>query len=57
MGQFFLGLILAISLNTPIVCGTHPNGELYTSIQCEQCGDWYIPMSIDEIVCPCEWID
>lgn len=57
MMQVFLGLALAFSLHTPFLIGTHPNGELYTAIECVQCGDWYIPTDSDDLTCFCDWID
>lgn len=55
MSQFFLGMFLAGVLHTQTLFGIHPSGELYTAVQCVQCGDWYIPMKINQLTCPCDY--
>ena len=57
MSQVFLGLMLAFTLNTPFTLDVHPNGQLFSSIQCVQCGHWYIPTSDQQLTCPCDYVD
>lgn len=48
-------LLLSITLQTPVEIVTHPNGLHETAIQCVQCGDWYLPQTINELTCPCDY--
>lgn len=55
--QLVIGILLSFTLNTPIFFDYHPNGEIFASIQCKQCGDWYIPLHTYELTCPCDYED
>ena len=50
--QILIGLLLSMQLHTPMMINSHPNGELFTQIECE-CGDWYIPKDFEDTTCYC----
>lgn len=53
--NWLVAIILCVTLNTPCEVVTHPNGTQDLSIQCVQCGDWYIPMTLQQRTCPCDY--
>lgn len=55
--QIILALMISITMQTPMDIFVAPNGECFGSIECTQCGDWYIPTNSNDLTCPCDWED
>ena len=55
--QVLLGLFMAMTLHTSAIMDVHPSGEPFISIECVQCGDWYIPTQEWQTTCPCDYAE
>lgn len=55
--QILTALFLAFTLHTQAALDVHPNGEPFIGIQCVQCGDWYVPLTEQDLTCPCDYVE